>query len=51
MNSDVNRPEAEEHISLEGFDGKEIWKVLYNKELNCKKNILEYIGITKVLKQ
>jgi len=52
MNSDVNnKSEVEVQLNLEGLDGKEIWKVLYNKELNCKKNILEYIGITKVLKQ
>lgn len=30
---------------------EETWKDLYNKELNCKKNILEYIEITKVLKK
>jgi hypothetical protein len=29
----------------------EIWEKLYNKELNCKKNILEYIDITRVLKK
>lgn len=29
----------------------ETWERLYNKELNCKKNILEYIDITKVLKK
>ena len=52
MNNDVtNKPKVEEEVSLEGLDAKEMWKVLYNKELNCKKNILEYISITKVLKQ
>ena len=30
---------------------KEIWQKLYNKELNCKKNILEYIELTNVLKK
>lgn len=39
----------EEKIILEGLNGEEIWEKLYNKELNCKKNILEYIDITKVL--
>lgn len=29
----------------------ETWEKLYNKELNCKKHILEYIEITKVLKK
>jgi len=52
MNSDTNnKPQGEEHIDLQNLDAKEIWKVLYNKELNCKKNILEYIGITKILIQ
>ncbi len=34
---------------LEGITAVEIWEKLYNKELDCKKNILEYIDITKVL--
>jgi ribosomal protein S8 len=29
----------------------EIWEKLYNRELDCKKNILEYIDITRVLKK
>ena len=29
-------------IDLQGLDAKEIWEVLYGKELNSKKNILEY---------
>ena len=41
----------EENISLENLNAEEIWKKLYNKELNCKKNILEYIAITKILKK
>jgi hypothetical protein len=32
------------------LDAKSIWSLLYNKELNSKKNILEYIELTKVLK-
>jgi hypothetical protein len=36
---------------IAGLDAKEVWKVLYNKELNTKKSILEYISITKVLKE
>jgi hypothetical protein len=41
----------EENISLENLNAEEIWEKLYNKELNCKKNILEYISITKILKK
>ncbi|MGG7177787.1 hypothetical protein ACQPU1_09350 [Clostridium paraputrificum] len=37
-------------IKLEGLNGIEIWERLYNKELNTKKNVLDYIEITKVLK-
>lgn len=40
-----------DNISIEALNAKEIWEKLYNKELNCKKNILEYIEITKILKQ
>lgn len=36
---------------FEGLTGVEIWEKLYNKELNTKKHILEYIEITKVLKK
>lgn len=42
---------AEVPGNLEELDAKEVWKVLYGKELISKKNILEYIGITKVLTQ
>lgn len=38
-----------EKIMLDGLNAEEIWESLYNKELNCKKNILEYIDITKIL--
>lgn len=41
----------EQNIMLENLSADEIWKTLYNKELNCKKNILEYIDITKILKK
>ncbi|SFC55756.1 hypothetical protein [Clostridium uliginosum] len=41
----------EENIILENLSGDEIWEKLYNKELNCKKNILEYIDITRILKK
>jgi hypothetical protein len=52
MNNDINNEQKlEVHVNLDGLDAKEVWRVLYNKELNTKKNILEYIEITKVLKQ
>lgn len=47
-NNDITQ--LEENIKLEGLSAEEIWTLLYNKELNCKKNILEYIAITKILK-
>ncbi|MDF2591001.1 MAG: hypothetical protein K0S75_467 [Clostridia bacterium] len=36
---------------LEGLTASEIWEKLYDKELNSKKHILEYIDITRVLKK
>ncbi|EHI99949.1 hypothetical protein CDLVIII_3386 [Clostridium sp. DL-VIII] len=41
----------EENLSLENLNAEEIWEKLYKKELNCKKNILEYIDIAKILKK
>ncbi|EKQ54397.1 MULTISPECIES: hypothetical protein [unclassified Clostridium] len=41
----------EENLSLENLSAEEIWQNLYNKELNCKKNILEYIDIARILKK
>ncbi len=38
-------------INLQGLNGKEVYEALYNKELNTKKNVLEYIDILKVLKK
>lgn len=38
-------------IEFQKLTAHETWERLYNKELNCKKNILEYIDITKVLKK
>lgn len=37
--------------SLEGIDAKKLWETLYGKELNTKKAILEYVELTKALKQ
>ena len=39
-----------EEINLEGLNGIEVWEKLYNKELDTKKSILEYIEEVKVLK-
>lgn len=36
---------------FETLTALEIWEKLYNKELDCKKNILEYIDMTRVLKK
>lgn len=41
----------EENISLGSLSAEEVWEKLYNKELNSKKNVLEYIDITKILKK
>nr|WP_207753619.1 hypothetical protein [Clostridium paridis] len=41
----------DENIKLDGLSAKEVWEALYNKELNSKKSILEYIELTKVLKK
>lgn len=41
----------EENILIEELSAEELWEKLYNKELNSKKSILEYIELTKVLKR
>ena len=38
-----------EEINFDSLNGEEIWEKIYNKDLNCKKNILEYIEMTRVL--
>jgi len=40
-----------ENSQFEELNASEIWEKLYNKELNCKKHIIEYIDLTKVLKK
>lgn len=40
-----------EKSQFEELNAVETWEKLYNKELNCKKHILEYIDITKILKK
>lgn len=39
-----------EEINLEGLNGVEVWEKLYNKNLDTKKSVLEYIEKVKVLK-
>jgi hypothetical protein len=38
-------------LNLQEINAKELWSKLYGKELNTKNNILEYISLTKVLKE
>lgn len=47
----MDKDELLNNNQLEGLNAAEIWKTLYNKELSSKKNILEYIDITRVLKE
>ncbi len=47
----MDKDELLNNNQLEGLNATEIWKALYNKELSSKKNILEYIDITRVLKE
>ncbi|MDF2506109.1 hypothetical protein [Clostridium sp.] len=47
MNKDVLLNNTE----FEQLTASEVWERLYNRELNSKKNILEYIDITAVLKK
>lgn len=52
MNNDVsNENKLEQPIAAETLEAIELWKKLFGKELNTKKNILEYIAMTKILKQ
>lgn len=41
----------EESLMIKGLAGQEIWEKIYGKELNTKKNILEYIEMTRILKK
>lgn len=38
-------------MEYEELTAEELWKKLYGKELNCKKHILDYIDMTKILKK
>lgn len=46
-----DKSNAEAAINFEELDTEETWRVLFGKPLNTKKNILEYINMTKVLRQ
>ncbi|MBD7913155.1 MULTISPECIES: hypothetical protein [Clostridium] len=40
-----------EEMNLQGLNGEEVWKKVYNKELSTKKNVLEYIDALRILKK
>ena len=44
-----NEQKIGEQQQLDGLDAKEVWRSLYGKELNTKKNILEYIEVARSL--
>ncbi len=45
------RYDMEELINIQGLNGEEVWRKLYNKELTTKKNVLEYIDKLRVVKK
>ncbi len=47
----MNIEDKKEENQFEGLSAVEIWQKIYNKELTTKKNILEYIETTRVLKK
>lgn len=47
----MDKEELLNNSQFEGLTASEIWEKLYNKELNCKRSILEYIDIIRVLKK
>ncbi|WP_139903150.1 hypothetical protein [Clostridium thermarum] len=52
MKNDIEtKAKTDEVPNFEGLNAEEVWKVLYGKALNTKKNILEYIELTKVLRK
>lgn len=50
IDTNENIIEIKDGVDFENLDGIEILKSIYNKELNCKKNILECIEKSKELK-
>lgn len=52
MQTDINdKTKVQITGDLRGLNAAGVWKALYGKELNSKKNILEYISTARVLKQ
>jgi hypothetical protein len=52
MNSEIdNKEKVDEIQNLKGLNAVEVWKALYDKPLNTKNSILEYIALTKVLRK
>lgn len=47
----MDKEELVDSNRFEGLTAADIWKKLYGKELDCKKNVLEYIDMAKVLKK
>mgnify|MGYP000273468867 CR=1 FL=1 len=47
----MDKEELVQSNQFENLSAVEIWEKLYNKKLDTKKHILEYIDITKVLKK
>lgn len=41
----------DEQINLQGLNGQEVYEALYDKKLDTKKNVLEYIDKLRVLKK
>lgn len=41
----------QKEVNLKDLNPTQMWEVLYGKELNCKKNILEYIETLKKVKK
>jgi hypothetical protein len=46
-----DKSNTEAKINLEELNAEETWRVLFDRPLNTKKNILEYINMSKVLRQ
>jgi hypothetical protein len=47
----MDKEELLNNNRFEGLTSSKIWEKLYNKELNSKKSILEYVDMTRVLKK
>lgn len=47
----MDKERVVEEINFDELSAGKTWKELYNKKLNCKKHILEYIEITNILKK